>query len=111
MYNIKHIKFPSREREGLLPSHNSTKRSLHFNCEFPFRVKTFRNKGTTYFFSLPGYPDYPIPGIPLTPLKYKFKSKSSGVMKRVRGNKGESEAGRAREYTSSGYHYKEQLLC
>lgn len=32
-------------------------------------------------------------------------------MKRVRGNKGESEAGRAREYSSSGYHYKQQRLC
>lgn len=110
MHNIKHIKFPSRGREGILPSHNSTK-SLHFHCEFPFRVRTFRNKRTTYFFSLPGYPGYPIPGISPTPLKYKLKSKSSRVMKRVRGKKGESEAGRAREYTSSGYRYKEQLLC
>lgn len=106
VYNTKPIKLPSREREGLLPSHNSTKRSLHFNCEFPFRVKTFHNKRTTYFFSLPSYP-----GISLTPLKYKLKSKSSGVMKRKKGKKGEREAGRAREYISLGYHNKQQLLC
>ena len=96
-----------KEKAGRLSPYNSIRRSFNFNREFLFRIKMFCNERRDYSSKIkngfcvshpyPSYPDYLIQLHFLTPIKYKFKSKSSRIMKKREGGREGGRGGRQRK--------------